>query len=315
MRCRPQMSHPVSAGAVGLDDGPAWEPSPAARRKERNNPQKAALPKSGQKPRGQPAASAGPVRAAPATNARPAATGSRAGPASLTSSQRLLPPGQQSQQVSPKPEVGASAASKVAAPARTHIGRAGKAPAWQKGELSGQAAPGSIRSKAGLPAQQAPVIAEATSVGGSEECSGRLSRQLSDEFPALGGASALPALPSSSGAATAQGPWTQNSGPTERGGQEAEADLDSEQVLRDLGLVSLGYAETRLEHPEYLPDKLHLHPPQQWSSTSRREDFEEVNHLLEPPQRPRPWTSHHLPPPYLRSACFHNPNSSVFSGG
>ena len=281
---------PVSADMVDPEDKHVWEPSPAARRRERNRPQKAALPTSvpaSQKPQGQPSSALPPAKAG---NAWQGAAGSGKGPGALSClPQDSQQPGQHSLQPSPQPEVGATASG------RAHTEQAGKAPAWQ--------------SRARLSAQHAP---EASPVAGLESRSGGLSSQLSDDFPVLSGATALAAVPSSSGAAAAPTAWTSPGLPMERESWEEDADLNSEQVLRDLGVVSLEETATPPEHPAQLPDKLAL---SQWSDTSRREDLEEVNYVYGPPQRPRPWPSHHLSPLYARIAGFHNPHSSIFSGG
>lgn len=284
-------------------DEDVWEPSPAARRKGRHKTHKGALAKPS------PAATQSPQRrlsAARATNAEQVGADSQAGSGSSSMSQRIQSPGsslQDSQQPPSRGDASTSAANRASVSARAHTEKAGRVQAWQGRDLPSHAVRDIMQGKARLTAQQASTAASAS----LDEPSGRLSGLLADDFPVLGGASASPARPVSSGADTAPTPWASTSLTAER--REPEANLDSQQVLRDLGLVSL--EERGALPPESLPNK--TDPPQQASSSSR-EDLEDFSHLLAPPQRPRPWPLHHLQPLYSRDAGFHNPHSSVFSG-
>ncbi len=277
----------------GGEEDLAWEPSPAARRKGRSSLQKNA-------------------ETASATSTLLATT-SKASSRNLPSPQRPRMPEtshrslQQGHGADSKPELASSSASQEAVPACGMM--ASRAQAWPGKEPSDHPAQDRLRHKTGPISQHIPAAAEFRPDSSSKEQWGIQPGHTSDRWTALGRASeASQAMPSGSGAITAHSSQ-KSPALTESTGRQ-EPSIETEQILRDLGVITLADKGETL----YLHDKEGSPKPPLWHVSSSRLDHAESALLPRPQQCLRPWPLHHLPAPYLRDAHFHSPHYSVFSG-
>ena len=291
---------------MGNDDG-LWQPSPAARRKERHKLQKPPPAQSATASRTQQrrsSASPTPAKPASATKAWHAASGSRVSTEDAPSLQHPhLPEAASNSLLSnhwPDLKQGqdSPAARQNPSPAQSQ--------SLRDRESTGRMALDSARGMARPGGWEAAAVLEAASP--ADFSSNTQSDESSARSPAPWGASASTAMPSGSDATPATSPWSSPGLRAER--ERWKPPVDSEQVLSHFGALDL--EEREAQPPEYQPSRVE---PLSWNTSSGRQPLEGPVSLAGPLQRPRPPLVHHLPPPpYLRAESFHNPHSSVFSG-